>query len=188
VPSLEFQRQVTHSTGTGTSDRSSRAATTSQYRCRHRGCDYIPTGGNHAQLVRIHEARQHNPSIRCDEDGCDQEISNGRKDNLAKHKNTNNCAGFRRKKAAEVARQHAEELAPEADGSGELELEELAEQQHCLTPVGLDEAFELPGTTSPVASDYDVTGFEIVYFDEAYDMIVANCENEEDIGGPVFFE
>ncbi|KAK3361016.1 hypothetical protein B0T24DRAFT_599797 [Lasiosphaeria ovina] len=74
------------------------------YRDGNKKCGYFTTGKDPDHLLKIHQRRQHQSSpIRCNEEGCGVIIGHGRRDNLNKHKNTENCAGFKRKKAAEAA-------------------------------------------------------------------------------------
>ncbi|KAK0712029.1 hypothetical protein B0H67DRAFT_305165 [Lasiosphaeris hirsuta] len=75
------------------------------YRCQYwkgnKRCNYYPSGKNYAHLLKIHEMRQHKSShIPCEKEGCNIVIANGRRDNLRKHHDSENCAGFRKKKKA----------------------------------------------------------------------------------------
>ncbi|KAK3346972.1 hypothetical protein B0T25DRAFT_572063 [Lasiosphaeria hispida] len=75
-----------------------------QYWKGNKRCNYYPSGKNHAHLLKIHETRQHKSSdIPCEKEGCNVVIANGRRDNLRKHHDSENCAGFQKKKAADDA-------------------------------------------------------------------------------------
>ncbi|KAK0616464.1 hypothetical protein B0T14DRAFT_247243 [Immersiella caudata] len=95
-------RQANHPLAPGKSKTTiSREAKGRQHQCPH--CDFCPKGQRPAHLLRVHVLRQHESlPIECDEEGCSVVIANGRKDNLRKHQGTENCAGFRRRKAAEA--------------------------------------------------------------------------------------